>query len=69
VTIEQYELYGPCDVAAATGISVASVYRLIREGRLGHFQVASEAGAIRIGGIQVERLLAEQLDDVTAAVR
>jgi Helix-turn-helix domain len=69
VTIEHYELYRPCDVAAATGISVASVYRLIRDGRLGHFQVASAAGAIRIGGIHVERLLAKHLDELTAAVR
>jgi excisionase family DNA binding protein len=59
---DEYTLYRPSDVAAITGVSVSSIYRLVRSGQLGHFFVESKGGAIRIPGMFVERLLAHELD-------
>jgi len=66
VNIQQYGLYRPAEVAALTGISVASVYRLINSGELRHFQVEKEGGAIRIPGLCVEELLARELGNAVA---
>jgi hypothetical protein len=64
VNVDPYTLYRPSEVSAITGISVASVYRLIRSGRLGFFEVESERGAVRCAGLHVEQLLASELSDV-----
>lgn len=66
MNIDPYELYRPADVAAATGISVSSVYRLVQSGELRHFLIESEGAAIRIPGLAVEELLARRLDNAVA---
>jgi len=68
--IERHDLYRPAEVAALTGISVSSVYRLVNSGDLKHFLIEKEGGGVRIPGLAVEELLARELDNaVTERVR
>jgi Helix-turn-helix domain len=66
VIIDEYELYRPVDVAAATGISLSSVYRLVNSGELKHFLMEEEGLAIRIPGLAVEELLTKRIDAAVA---